>query len=279
MLANCHSVIEFFIGETTMTAKPDDSLGSAGVLYNETLDADKTKYILDLLRRLTGGPEVEAKRLAYEAIILLCDYLNQWNEPDKANRENIGNELKKVQDVYPDLAPAFYAQGFLDRTNGEHEAAFLSFSRATEIDPCYHRAYAQKGNELLYLGFPERALTEVWKAIELSPGSAAQGMYQWILGRTYFFMENYHEAIRWLRLSKQSWTKLFYNRLYLVSAYALIGDEESARQELREFESIFEDYTIGRVIKNEETNPNRLPFVVEGRRKYHFGLRIAGMKP
>ncbi len=262
-----------------MIIKSDDSLGTAGTLYNETLDEDKTKHILELLRKLTGSPELEAKKLAYEAIILLCDYLNLWNGVNKGNLAAVGTELRKVQASYADMAPAFYAQGFLDRTNGEHEAALASFSKATQLDPCYHRAYAQKGNELLYLGFPKRALTEVRRAIELSPGSATRGMYYWIVGRTHFFMENYEEAIPWLKLSTESWKKLFYNRLYLISAYALIDEEDSAKRELAEFKSIFPDYTIERVIKNEETNPNKLPFVVEGRRKYHLGLRIAGMPP
>ena len=262
-----------------MKTNPEADLGTAGTLYNETLDADKTKQILGLLRKMTGSPELEARRLAYEAIILLCDYLNRWNGVDKPDLVEVRQELKKVQLTYPDMAPAFYAQGFLDRTNGEHEAAFSSFSKATELNPTHHRAYAQKGNELLYLGFPKRALTEVRRAIELSPGRAARGMYYWIVGRTHFFMENYEEAIPWLKLSTELWTKLFYNRLYLVSAYAHIGEEDSARRELAEFNGIFPDYTIKRVIENEETNPNTLPFVVEGRRKYHVGLRIAGMPP
>jgi tetratricopeptide (TPR) repeat protein len=265
--------------EVTMATESNDPFGPVEALYNQNLDGDKTKKVHTLLKELKGSPETDAKHSAYKTIFLHCDYLNRWNEVGKADLDKVSKEIQTVVAKYPEFAPAHYAHGFLHRAKGKHEAALESFTKATKLDPGYARAYAQKGAELLYLGLPEMALAEVRKAIELSPGSPTHGMYYWIRGRAYFFMGNYEEAIPWLKQSIETWKTLWYNRLYLVSAHALKGEEANAKRELDDFASQFPKYTIARVIKNEETNPNKIPFVVEGRRKFHLGLLMAGMPP
>jgi tetratricopeptide (TPR) repeat protein len=104
-------------------------------------------------------------------------------------------------------------------------------------------------------------------------------MFYWILGRLYFFVGKYEEAILWLQLSVELRKDLWYNRLYLASAYAIVGEQEHAEQTLSEFDKTFPRYTLKTVRENEGTNPNSHAFVMEGRRKFHLGLRLAGMPP
>jgi tetratricopeptide (TPR) repeat protein len=262
-----------------MATASSDPFEQIEKLYDEILDPTKTKDILERLKALRESRRNDPRALAYDAIVLLCNYLNKWDGVDKRDLDGIGMETQIALLEHPDFAPAHYARGFFYRANGEHEAALESFTKATEIDSKYWRAYAQKGAELLYLGLPEMALLEVQKAIDHSPSSPTLGMYKWIFARVLFFKGDYKEAIPLLKQSIETWKALWYNRLYLVSAYALTGDEASAKRELDDFASKFPGYTIARVVKNEETNPNKIPFVVEGRRKFHLGLRIAGMPP
>ena len=102
-------------------------------------------------------------------------------------------------------------------------------------------------------------------------------MFYWIIGRARFFMGQYGDAIPWLRRSIKLWPHLWYNRLYLASAYALSGKKAAASRALKEFEDQFPGYTLARVAEHERTNPNDNPFVVAGRSRFHEGLRRAGM--
>jgi hypothetical protein len=67
--------------------------------------------------------------------------------------------------------------------------------------------------------------------------------------------------------------------LYLVSAYALLGQMAAARRNLRAFDKLYPGYTLARVEVEERANPNKNRFMVAGRRKFHDGLRRAGMAP
>ena len=255
-----------------MPTDMSDFFERAEALYNKSLNEGSSKEIQFLLE------QAEAQRAAYAAIVGLCDYLNRWNAAGKMNLTQAASQIKTALKINPNLALAYYAQGFIHRTEGKHTEALASFTKSLEIDDAYARAHAQRGAELLYIGHPEEALCAVRKAIELTPpGHYTLGMFYWIMGRTHFFMQDYKETIPCLRRSIEMWPTLWYNRLYLVSAYALSGDIDNAHSELETFDSKFPGYSIARVVKNEKTNPNKNEFVVEGRRKFHSGLRKAGM--
>jgi adenylate cyclase len=154
-----------------------------------------------------------------------------------------------------------------------------AFTRAIELDPNFARAYAEKGNELTRAGRPSEAIPLAEKAIKLSPRDPALGAFYWIIGRAYFYMGNYHNAIPWLQKSVSVRPNMWYNRLYLVSAYALSNKNEDALKALHEFTARreFAGYTLERVKSNEEAVPADNPVVVAGREKLHEGLQMAGM--
>jgi tetratricopeptide (TPR) repeat protein len=117
----------------------------------------------------------------------------------------------------------------------------------------------------------------VINAIQLSPRDPSRGAFYWILGRAHFFMQSYHDAIAWLQNSIDEKFDIIYNRLYLVSAYALIGSQENAHITLSEFNDIFPKYTIERLVQDETHLPNSNPVFVSGQQALHEGLQIAGM--
>lgn len=186
-----------------MPTDMNDFFERAAALYDESLNEDSSKEIQNLLLR------AEAQRAAYAAIVGLCDYLNRWNEAGKMNLTQAASQIKSALTINPNLALAYYAQGFIHRTEGKHTEALASFTKSLEIDDTYARAHAQRGAELLYLGHPDEALLAVQKAIELTPpGHYTLGMFHWIMGRAHFFMQNYENAIPCLRQSIDSWPTL-----------------------------------------------------------------------
>jgi tetratricopeptide (TPR) repeat protein len=248
-----------------------ESFAHARTLYDKRLSPQSTQQMRDLLERSHHEASV------FHAATVLCDYLNRWN--DAGNPEVAKAEAAVLQALThdPKHALAHYAKGFVHRTKGEHEAALAAFTETLKHDPDFARAHAQRGEELIYLGRPEEGIAEVETALRLRPRSSARGMFYWIIGRARFFMGQDVEAITWLRHSVRLWPNLWYNRLYLVSAYALSGNKAAAGRALRAFEREFPGYTLARVTEHERATPNKHPFVTEGRRRFHEGLQVAGM--
>ena len=248
------------------------SIARASALYEKRLSPASTRN----MRGLLDASRHEGAVL--HATTVLCDYLNRWNEAGPAEVAEAEAAVLQALRHNPDHALAHYAKGFVHRTKGEHEAALAAFTEALKHDPDFARAHAQRGAELLYLGRPEEAIVEVETALRLSPRSAQRGMFYWIIGRARFFMGQYSQAIPLLRRSIRLWPHIWYNRLYLASAYALSGKPAAASRALQEFEHEFPGYSLARVREHERTNPNDNPFVVAGREQFHEGLRRGGMQ-
>jgi adenylate cyclase len=184
---------------------------------------------------------------------------------------------RRALEIVPDLAAAHYASGLIHRARGRHDASLAAFTRTVELNPDFALAHAQLGAELIYTGRPLEALPRIESAIRISPDSPARGMFDWYMGRAHFFAGDYGDAIPWLRWSVEARGNLWYNRLYLVSSCALMGDQSAATAALREFNAEFPNYTLARVIASEQTNPNHNSVVIAARDKFHEGLRRAGM--
>jgi len=220
------------------------------------------------------------------ADLLASDYLNRWNEanskdpkPGEQLLQEAENAVHRALQLAPDLDVAQYANGFVHRAHGNHHASLMAFTRAIELNPNFARAYAQKAAQLVNVGRPEDVPALVDKAIALSPLDPSLGVFYWIRGRSYFFARAYRESIPWLEKSIAARPNLWYNRLYLVSAYHWVGDPRAA-DVLKEFLGYpaFRGYTLDRVKQDEKANPNDDPFVVNGRAKFHEGVAASGLK-
>ena len=251
--------------------RSSDPLGRVKTLYEKPVTPGRTK----LMRGLLGDSAAETA--AFTATTVLCQYLNRWDDAGPAEVATAEAAINEALGHDPNLFLAHYAQGFLCRTRGQHQASLEAFDRTIKFAPKFARAYAQKGEQLVYLGRFEEAIEEVERAIKLSPKSAVRGYFYWVIGRAHFFMERDADAISWLQRSIRAWPNVWYNRLYLVSAHAHSGKGASATRVLQAFHRQFARYTLARVIGNEGATPDDHPSVVAGRERFHEGLRRAGL--
>jgi tetratricopeptide (TPR) repeat protein len=222
--------------------------------------------------------ESAAETAAYTATTIVCEFLNAWDSAGQAEVARAEAAIEQSLDRNPQLYLAHYAYGFVCRIRGQHQAALEAFDKTIKYAPEFARAYAQKGDELVYLGRPDEGIAEIERALRISPHSAVRGFFYWAIGRARFFMKEDAEAIRWLRSSIRNWPDVWYNRHYLVSAHALSNQRAAARRVLQASNRKFPGYTLARVIENEARIPNDEPFVIAGRERFHEGLRRAGVR-
>jgi adenylate cyclase len=228
---------------------------------------------------------LSARAWSQLADVLMRDYLNRWNEAakDAKAREDLltkaEDALKKAFNLDPTIALTHMDDGFIRRAKGDHHGALDAFDRALALDPNLALAYTQKANQLVLTGHPQEAPALVMKAIRLNPRDPAISVAYWVLGRAYFAMKKYDEAILWLRKSVAERDSVWFSRAHLVSAFALTGNATDAAAALKDFDNALPGYTLSRIqdIYLHEI-PNKDPAFQNTLQELYKGLQLAGMK-
>jgi adenylate cyclase len=248
-------------------------------LFFSSIAPENTLATRQLLQRSVMLDPSSAEAWARLAHVIVNDHLNQWNSTGREQLRDAEEAVGKALVIDPNLALAHLANGLIQRARGAHHAALEAFSRAIELDRNFATAYAQQGNQFTLVGRPAAAPPLVEQAIRLSPHDPSIGVFQWFIGRANFFAARYEEAIPWLRKSVETRPNVWYNRLYLVSAYALSDMLQAAAAALDEFHRRFPTpfCTLAVVAALESATPNDDPTVVAARDKFHTGLVQAGM--
>jgi TolB-like protein/Flp pilus assembly protein TadD len=263
------------------SAQPDalDLRLRATSLFFSSVAPEHTLAVRELLQQSVRLDPNSAEAWARLAEVTVSDHLNGWNGAGKDEVFEAEDAAHRALQIDPSNALAHLAHGLIHRSRGEHHSALEAFSRAIELDPNFAFAYAHRGSELTLVGRSDETMRVVEQALRLSPNDPSVGVFHWILGRADFYAERYDEAVRWLHRSVQARPNLWYNRLHLVSAYALLGKQDEAAGALADFNRRFTQptYTLAVVKLREEANPNTHPAVMAARDHFHRGLLQAGM--
>jgi TolB-like protein/class 3 adenylate cyclase/Tfp pilus assembly protein PilF len=250
-------------------------------LYISGITPEHTLAARGLLKDSVRLDPQSAQSWAWLADLLASDYLNRWNNTGKDELAQAQQASERALAIDPYNYLAHFAKGFIYRALGENAVALGAFAQALKLNRNFARGYVQQANELINLGRPDEAPPLVEKAIRLSPRDPSLGVFYWNLGRANFFANRYRDAIPSLAKAVELRPNLWHNWLYLVSAYALTGEDREARRVLAEFNAhqLYQDrrFTLVTVEDYERANPNENPVIVEGRKKFHEGLLKAGM--
>jgi adenylate cyclase len=165
-------------------------------LYMTSLTPQNTLAGRRLLEEAVRLDPNYALAWSWLADVLMSDYLNGWNGTGKDQLNQAETAVRHALAIDSDIALAHYADGFIHRARGEHQAALEAFNRASELNRNFARAYAQKGNELINVGRPKEAAPLVERAIKLSPRDPSLGIFYWIIGKANFFSGSYQTQSR-----------------------------------------------------------------------------------
>jgi adenylate cyclase len=194
----------------------------------------------DLKKALELDPRsAEAwSRLAY---VLIIDFFRGWNNAGEAEVEQAEAAVQNAYDLDQSIAIAHFVDGKIRQVKGDPLGALDALNEALRLDPNLAVAWAQKADELIFLGRAKESPDLVRTAIDLSPRDPDIGLFYWFMGHAYFAMKDYDKAIYWLQKSVEKRPAVWSSRAFLIGAYALKGrlDQEEAKAAVNEYRTKF----------------------------------------
>ena len=167
------------------------------------------------------------------------------------------------------LPQAHFAMAIAWLRKGEHDKARTAAESAIRNDPNYSDGYAALANILFFSGEGEAAVGMMRRAMRLNPRYSAA--YIDILGRAYFVLGEYEQAIAEFRECITRDPALITCHSFLAATYALMGRIGEAQWEADEIRGLEPGFTL----KSDNVIPQFLRR--EDRERYRDGLRKAGI--
>jgi adenylate cyclase len=233
----------------------------------------------DLEKAVVLDPN-SAQAWADLAYVEVMEYVNGWNNATGEMAVRAEQAVQKAFTIDRSIAISHVANGWLRRVEGDHNGAVAAFNEALRLDPNLTTAFAEKANELIYLGQAKEAPALIQKAIDLSPRDPELGKFYSIIGRAYFHTKDYDKAILWLQRSIQERPTAWFTRAYLIGAYALKGqlEQKEVQASVDDYRKKFSNWPLDPNIKDfyarkqfDNTDPDYKAMVKEMLR----GLQIA----
>ncbi len=134
----------------------------------------------------------------YVAEIIRCQADDQ-----EANLEKAYRAAEKAVRLDPRDSVARSAHGRVYIFRRCFDKAVAEMEAAIALNPSFDRAYYGLGLALLYRGKPDESIAQFETAMRLSPRGPLLWIYLNMLGRAYFNMEKYEEALEWFEKSIQ----------------------------------------------------------------------------
>jgi adenylate cyclase len=155
----------------------------------------------------------------------------------------------------------------------DYQAGWDLLDRSLAIDPNSAHSWAIRGWVSMWAGEPDRAITDLEKALRLSPFD--QWISQYSLGMAFALNTSgrFEEGLRWAHRALRENPSWIACHRQLVGALSLVGRLEEAREAARRHQSIDPNFTVSRWV---EMGPFRR---TPNQERFFAALREAGLPP
>ena len=255
--------------------KPVESLGAydlylRALLPHRFLAQDSNDETLRLLRRAIAlAPEFMAAKGALAGATVIR-VVQGWPEPDIAQAIRYAREVVEAGTVDDPTALAWSAHAltFLGR---DYEAGVAAATRALRLAPNAAQVLSLSGWNRIYVGDWEVAVTQITRAVQLSPVDPMLFFYSTALSAAYFAGAHYEDAVAWARRAINDRPTYQLAHRLLAANLALLGQWGAANDAVRMLRSLAPGDTLTTIMA-------RSALVNRGlRERYFYALRRAGL--
>jgi TolB-like protein/DNA-binding winged helix-turn-helix (wHTH) protein/tetratricopeptide (TPR) repeat protein len=234
-----------------------------------------------------GGDPSESRQLFRKALELDDTLADAWaglaqtyltNVRFSQTREidllHAGEASERAVALRPDLASARRSRAATYYESGKVDEALVELELAARLDPNDVVIQSRIAAANVMLGYPERALAPLQRAMRCSPKDRDLATWQMFMGVAYLHLGEDKRAIGWLRKSIAINPRDPFTRLFLASALALTGRKAEAQDHITELLRQRPGMTIARWRALE---PSNTPAFLAQRGRVYEGLRLAGL--
>ena len=224
-----------------LTAYEDFLSGQAELLRREKFANVKAR---EQYRQAIKSDPGFARAYAGLALSYAADFRNQWVDDGALSLKKAREMAETAIQIDPAISQVYWVLGYVDTQNREHDRALQALERAIKLDPSYSDAYALMGGINTYKGNPDETLGLLREAIRLRPNAGF--LYYLLLGRAYFFLGDYEQALINLEETLDRNPESLEAHIYFAAASVAIGDVETAKWEADEIKSLAPDFDLSK---------------------------------
>ena len=166
--------------------------------------------------------------------------MTHWRE----GRAEMMRYARRAVEADPANSLAYHCLSCAKQYHGHAEAALPAAERAIELNPCAMHGHFWSGTSKILLGRAEEALADLAILERLSPLDPELYIKHIATSRAQHVLQRYDKAVDAARLAVQMMPDAPFVYLSLISALALSGRIERAKQEVETFHTKFPDLEI-----------------------------------
>jgi adenylate cyclase len=227
-----------------------------GQQYSMQRTKEGNELARDAYRQAIELDPIYARAYGALAVVLTNDFRNDWTELTLEEARARALELAQKAVAFDRSSPqAYWALGYVYLFRKQYDEAAEAAKQAVALSPNYADGYGLLAFINNFQGHAEDAIRYIRKAMALNPYYTYE--YPWNLGRAYYMLGRYPEAIEALQDAIEHNEGVLYPRLFLAASYVRLGQQDDAEWEIEQVEITNPDTTLTHLantfpIKNED---------------------------
>ena len=186
------------------------------------------------------------------ALSFAADFRNQWTANGSAALEQAQTMARTALEIDPEIPEVYWVLAYVSTQQRQHEKAIALLRKAISLDRSFADAYALLGGISTYVGRPEETISPIRTAIRLNPDAGY--LYYLLLGRAYFFLGDWEQALINLHEALERNSTNLEARVYLAAVRESTGDHDGAAWEREEILALDADFLADEWLKTYPMN-------------------------